>query len=148
MSRPAAHRAITALVLAVSALGLLAASCGGPTVAGTLVSGKQEFYNDGCDGLIFDARVDEGKISILSVSTAEGEKVGAFVFDLVTGDLSRPDPLVTDNAPPAKSFMKGTGSVCFNFGAEDKASHACFESLISNGAFCMKVAEDAAAPVE
>lgn len=141
------HRLLAASVLlAAATLPLLVVSCGGPTVAGTLVSGKQEFYNDGCDGLIFDARVDEGKTSILSVGTAEGEVLGSFVFDLATGHLKQPDPLVTDVAPPATSYMKSETSVCFQFGAEDQTSNACFQSLISNGAFCMKVAEEQAPP--
>lgn len=119
-------------------VGLLGA-CGGPTVAGTRVSGKQAFYNTGCDGLVFDARVG-GDVAVLGVREGEtDEPMASFAFDLASGQLTRGDAILTDNAPPARAFMKGEDTVCFQFGVEDTSPHACFQSLVTNGAFCMKV---------
>lgn len=129
------------VVVLVAVAGLLG-GCGGPTVSGSLVSGKQAFYNAGCDGLVFDARVS-GDVAVLGVTEGEtGSPVASFAFDLPSGELTRGDAILTDNAPPARGFMKGEDTVCFQFGVEDTSEHACFQSLVTNGAFCMKLAAE------
>ena len=138
MKKISAIRAFLVL-LTITTGSIFLTSCSGSTAAGTLVSAPTEFYSDGCDGYIFDARVS-GNVAILGIKNGENP-VGSLTFT-TDGNLSQQTPLVTDNDPPAKSFMKGSDKVCFQFGLEDKSTDACLSSMFETGAFCIAVKEE------
>lgn len=120
----------------------LTVACGSQ-IATNMKSEPLEYYNDGCQGYLFESSVQR-ESAILSRTLTDGTDAGSLVFRAMgageyrfDGASSSPE-LVVDNDPPAIATLKGE-RICFHFTLEDETSDACLASLIKTGAICTKL---------